>query len=432
MVPNVNNRWIDLLILIVLLFSQEILADVCRGRGTVIFYGNGMFNSKREADRSLRELTSQIQQTKMYASEREIKSDLAYKRSEGVLEQLKNVVVQKGIDEFEYFWLWLSSIAEAPDWFKEAMKASTVELFKSSAHEFDGLENHFERYSKYIREGYNVILVSHSQGNLYGNQAMRKLAQYTDGSLTGSIENKGKVNPLFPGFLELFANIQVATPVKETVSNSPWSTFKDDWLMNAVRQSVGALPANLKTPGAGLPPGGDLLGHSFIKAYLRSAEGKAKILDDIQTAYLRLRYPISYFESAVLITHPNAPDEPGIADLNFQIRDPDGREFGEYDEEWPSKNLQIQKKTARCFVLKVGDSKITAETVVDDRPQVEFKFTAWPEGHSRPEREKPIEVQFQAKRGIQRWEVGVIHVTGGIGKEPLQVKVEVFPQPKPK
>jgi hypothetical protein len=225
-------------------YVPELFAKSCEGRGTVFFFGNGMFNTKYEAQDSLDKLTEKMKFQMIPDQQKNIKFDFAYKTDESVLIQLFNVVNQKGIDEWENFWLWLSSLKKAPEWFQELMKSQAVEVLKNGMIGFDDLKNHFEKYSDYIREGYNVILVSHSQGNFYANQAMRNLSDYVDASLTGSLSEKRKENPFFPDFFEIFSNIQVATPVSFTVHASPWSTFQDDWIMDFVRKFSGALPAN--------------------------------------------------------------------------------------------------------------------------------------------------------------------------------------------
>ena len=277
-----------------------------------------------------------------------------------------------------------------------------------------------------------MILVSHSQGNLYANQVMRKLADYTDASLTGSIQEKKKRNPLFPDFSDLFANIQVATPVSETIQNSPWLTFKDDLIMAMVRETVGALPANLQNSGVGTPPEGDLFGHNFIKSYLRVDESRQKIISSVKSAYAKLRYPIAYFQPAIVVEHTSNVRDPGGEHLDFRIAGSGGEEVGSYDEEGLSADLQLQKKLVDCFKLRAGDFKITAESVVDHHKSYSFKYTVWPEGGIDRTKEKPIEVEFRAAHGIRRWDVGVIRVKQGSGKEPIEVSTEIYPTPKPR
>lgn len=427
------NTKIFILILSIFLQAQSINADSCQGKGTVFFFGNGMFNTKKDAQDSLDALRSEVRKSVNYDRSKNIKFNLAYKTSEPTLTQISYVVSQKKIDSYENFWLWLNSNKKAPEWFHESLKFLAAKELRNGM-TFEDLRDHFESYSDYIRWGYNIILISHSQGNFYANQVMRKLSDYTDASLTSSLEDKRKENPLFPEFSDLFANVQVATPVSATVNLSPWSTFQDDLIMAFVRKTLGALPANLKTPGSNIPPDGDLLGHHFIKAYLRNNESRSKILSDIQAQYSKLRYPIAYFQKAVLLEsrwrhygkgdHIYSPD----ADLYFDISGPSGKSVEGKDEERPSKNEIIHQTFAYCYELPVGTSKIFLS--VDSEEKREVSFEAWPEG--KKEGANPRVISFSVKRGNSDWEVGLIQTEKGVGKEPLQVKVEIYSQPKPR
>ena len=429
---HVSSKFLVGAVFLATVTTNQAFSSPCLGQGTVVFFGNGMFNTKEDAKKSLEHLFEHLRTSDFNDSTKPIVTDLAYKRSEPVLEQLANVAKQKGVTEFENFWAWLASLQRAPTWFIDDIKIKSAELSQSGSMNFTGLKAHFEAYSKYIRKGYNVILVSHSQGNLYANQVMRKLADYTDASLTGSIQEKKKRNPLFPDFSDLFANIQVATPVSETIQNSPWLTFKDDLIMAMVRETVGALPANLQNSGVGTPPEGDLFGHNFIKSYLRVDESRQKIISSVKSAYAKLRYPIAYFQPAIVVEHTSNVRDPGGEHLDFRIAGSGGEEVGSYDEEGLSADLQLQKKLVDCFKLRAGDFKITAESVVDHHKSYNFKYTVWPEGGIDRTKEKPTEVEFRAAHGIRRWDVGVIRVKQGSGKEPIEVSTEIYPTPKPR
>ena len=433
-----KNNYI-LCIFIVFFSAQVVLAqnNTCLGVGTVFFYGNGMFNTRRDAQQNLDVLVEEVLSQGLVDLSKEIRFDLAYKTNESICIQFFNVVSQKGIDNWEDFWLWLSSTKKAPKWFQDLLKAKAEEVLKNGTIAFDDIQEQFETYSRYIRNGYNVILVSHSQGNFYANQAMRKLSEYTDASLTGSISEKRRKNLLFPEFFDLFANVQVATPASATVNSSPWTTFIDDLLIDSVRRTpLGALPANLKTPGSNIPPDGDPLGHNFIKAYLRNKESKEKILSDIQAKYQKLKYPIAYFKKAFLLESHwrhfgdgnklHSPD----ASLYFKVQDVSNREVGGYDERRPSENDIVSQMFAECFELPLGLSKILLEVSTEDSESKEVSFDYWPSGDK--DIGKPTVITFPVKEGHSDWEVGSILTERGSGKEPIQVNVEIYQTPKPK
>src|SRR5690348_2703614 len=123
--------------LLFLLCSRTSLADSCLGRGTVFFFGNGMFNSKDDARDSLKSLKAHIEHGLALDKNKEHRYELAYKDNETPLLQLVNVVSQKGVDNYENFWFWLSSLVKAPDWFQEAVKAKAAEVLREGAIVFD-------------------------------------------------------------------------------------------------------------------------------------------------------------------------------------------------------------------------------------------------------------------------------------------------------
>ncbi len=406
-------------------------AASCAGSGTVVLFGNGMFNSRDEATSSKIALEEALLPWWPTLNSK-LRFDVSYKRSEPLLEQLVNVAVQKGVSDFENFWTWLSSLSVAPRWFKDAIEERVVTLFGRGT-TFPNLKEHFESYARYIRTGYNVILVSHSQGNFYANQAMRNLSAYPDGSLTGSIEKKQRTNSLFPKFSNLFANVQVATPVSATVDTSPWTTFKDDFVMATLRKKVSVLPGNVESLGIGSPPEGDFLGHSFTKAYLRNAESKQKILRDIQSAYIKLKFPIAYYQPAVMLEQEQIEVPAGqSAELHPKIHAiKDGGDLQLRKEERLPSGKVSYKDFVTCFELPPGDTKITARTFLDGPKLQEFRLLAWPEGKVNPDKEKPVELKMLVKgRGWRTWDIGVILAKAGQGREPLNVQVEAYREPR--
>ena len=133
--------------------------------------------------------------------------------------------------------------------------------------------------------------------------------------------------------------------------------------------------SNLQSSGVGTPPEGDLFGHNFIKSYLRVGESRQKIISSVKLAYAKLRYPIAYFQPAIVVEHTSNVRDPGGEHLDFKIAGSDGEEVGSYDEEWLSADLHLQKELVDGFKLRAGDFKITAESVVDHHKFHNFKYT---------------------------------------------------------
>ncbi len=403
----------------------------CEGVGTVIFFGNGMFNSADDANRSAQELERLVLSAQPATPGKKLVFDVAYKRSEALFEQLFNVAKHKALDDFGRVWLWIQGLEPAPDWFQMAMEDLTIKLTPEYQSQFERLRGHLESYSRYVTDGYNVVLVSHSQGNFFANQVMRGLESHIDDSWSGSIADKSAKNPLYPKFSELFANIQVATPVTETVGGAPWTTFSDDLPMAAVRRVAGALPANVKAKGRGLGPGQDPLGHNFISAYLRVDETRNKILNEIREARSKLRYPIAYRRNAVLIEREKADVPSGASDWIWAyVNDEEEHEAYFRDEAKGPRGI-VDQYGIQCIDARPGTYQLRAQAVLSERGRAEIPYQVWSEGAWDRANEKPSALRLTVESTRHRfWDLGTVQVSRGEGLEPMKVTVDIHSTPR--
>ncbi|HYQ29024.1 MAG TPA: VWD domain-containing protein, partial [Polyangiaceae bacterium] len=186
-----------------------------------------------------------------------------------------------------------------------------------------------------------------------------------------------------------WGNSQVATPVKAVESGGPYRTFQDDLIMLAVRETVGALPANLPARGIGSPPLGDLLGHNFIRSYLRNAS--AEVSTDMLSVLSHLPAPTSQVNVCEPVEPPPVPPASlGVATGDPHLRTLDGLRYdlqavGELtlarDTADPGFEVQVRTKpwgtSTRVAVnvvvaARIGESLINlsldGKTRIDDAP----------------------------------------------------------------
>ena len=114
-------------------------------------------------------------------------------------------------------------------------------------------------YKESIDKGHRVVLVSHSQGNLFGLRSFDRLE---------------------PWQKDYFRQVSVATPASRVAHYDGYVTLNGDLIIKGVTL-LGALPGNAVNPEQT-----DLLDmeHEFINAYLMGSVTSIKIIDLIKTA----------------------------------------------------------------------------------------------------------------------------------------------------
>jgi hypothetical protein len=265
-------------------------------RGTAVVYGNGMLNADGEWDLGMYKLKS-LNIDRDLDVLGKVSYDVAINRSEWKdaagnrldgLEEFYQVARQKlGEIVATKYWLWLSRIEAFPPELQQNYRTISANVISEPVAGDTDLPVHIEKYRAYLRSGSRVLLVSHSQGNLYANQAWS--------SLFGGGRNQVLV--------ESFGNNQVATPASLVSSSQvlrfgqqlgTWKTFPDDTVMANVRDFAGALPANLPFEGQIGDPG---LGHNFVKAYMRTgSESLTRVVADMKNVARVLAYPTAFLD----------------------------------------------------------------------------------------------------------------------------------------
>jgi hypothetical protein len=86
-----------------------------------------------------------------------LKYDLAWVEGQWAPLQLAEAVLQRGVDDFQRFWLWLYGIEKAPEWFDEIIQKTAFNPKFLDATALPLLQKHLELYSKAIFDGYQVI-----------------------------------------------------------------------------------------------------------------------------------------------------------------------------------------------------------------------------------------------------------------------------------
>ena len=170
--------------------------------------------------------------------------------------------------QLEFSWLVIT--LEDADQIISAVFGTPVS-FDSSQQQV--LSNHVDCYRENLRGGARVVVVAHSQGNLFTNKAIEQVA-------TAQPEHAGSI-----------AAIGVATPAGRKANNrSFYVTAKDDVVINGMRGVMNILRANVNNAtGSSVR---DRWNHFFQSSYFHSDLRSRELIDDYMDGLARrLPYP---------------------------------------------------------------------------------------------------------------------------------------------
>lgn len=211
----------------------------------VVYFGNGINTDPESADRSMILLERQLGTS---YNNKTIRYDTAYNATDGMALDFLQAIQQRGLQLDSEVVSWIDRLDFAPDWFVSWYQAEIERRAFMYAPELD---QHVESYRRAIQSGQYVLVVSHSQGNFYVNEAKPVLSQRL------SAEQ-----------MKRFAIYGVATPASSVGgAAAPYLTNHRDFISLV----PGALPANFNlqsATGASADKVGSVSAHLFNGTYL--------------------------------------------------------------------------------------------------------------------------------------------------------------------
>ena len=239
---------ITALILIILSFSFALPINECK---TDIYFVNGVWNTEDQARDSAKKLYQIYELTKKYRKVKLLYNS-HYGAQEDLLETFYQLKKEGQINNVEYFTL--VSLAYGGN-----IPAATAALTKLMPIIKYLEEKNVEKlvsnvYNNRFKYSHRVLLVSHSQGNLFANRINRIF------------------DSLFPKeYQDYLANVQVASPANSV--HAKMGTYITGWIDPVINPIPGSMPANADL---------DSPGHGFVTAYLASKDTYNKIVAAIK------------------------------------------------------------------------------------------------------------------------------------------------------
>lgn len=299
----------NLIIVMLLAVANVAHADQClqEDAGAAVFHVNGVATDEADAFANLEELRLAL--GKQLGGLR-VRYDLSYNYTHHVILDLLQAATQLGLQFTSKVMQWMSGAPEIPDWLANILKRALQGAYPLVASE---LNDHVDKYRDALWQGRRVLLVAHSQGNLYANQAYEVLRHRHPELLQG-------------GSVGMYG---VATPASNVLgASAPYLTNNRDF----ISLTPGALADNITmrhaadgTPVPALDAGGPTLirAHSFVDSYLSPAYNlRPKMLQDMRSLMGGLARPAaSSGDGPVSVTLSWGSNH----DLELVVYEPDGR-----------------------------------------------------------------------------------------------------------
>lgn len=134
-----------------------------------IYFANGMENTRPRAEKGRDKLKEILGMSHMDFG-------VSYNANKNWFKQFLQVHKQRN-NSSEDFWHWSRNLHKAPQWFRNEY-AERIEKFRKKFFFNDvDLRMHMDQYLADLNSGKKVVIVAHSQGNFYANNAYRYIRE---------------------------------------------------------------------------------------------------------------------------------------------------------------------------------------------------------------------------------------------------------------
>jgi hypothetical protein len=268
--------------------SHEREVATC-GQGTGVYFGNGINTTALEADEVARDTLPDLAEEA--GIEAPVTFAVAYNQTNGLFADVLETLEQKAAEDSRFSWFFMNNAvgylvrgANVPTRLLdrvsggEAFVAELQELINQLIADGSGhstalydsdVADHVAAYREELHEGNRVVVVAHSQGNLYANAARAQLMLAA------------------PTLMNSFGVDAIATPAQTAADG--YTTSDKDMVIGLLRElGRTVLPANVEVPFRL----DDFLGHGFEEIYLNAQlPARTNVVSVLSSLGARLAFP---------------------------------------------------------------------------------------------------------------------------------------------
>jgi hypothetical protein len=333
------------------LAGMEAMASSCPlAEGTVVFFGNGVWNTCSDANQSAMVLASAARDVLSSDEYAKTSFQMTCNPTRGHIADVWRATKQRFSSDSAAFLRALGGINLMPDFLRDALVDKADEIGASAAVDDPTLQQHVDIYNREILEGKKVVVVAHSQGNFYANLAYQNLpAEYRPS----------------------FGIVSVANPDSYVAGEGPYTTLFGDLIIGAI-----PLAKRANTANSLLPDFKDLSGHMFLASYMPAGSNSRKqILRDLKQQIETLEPPPNPAGNGVITVTLNWGEEP---DVDLHVFEPDGNHVYYSNPDGHVGFLDVDDVTSfgpehyfvSCDTLAPGTYRIGLNYYSGSRPEV--------------------------------------------------------------
>ena len=347
--------------------------DACSPEGTVVYYGNGVGRGEpthADAEDGKRRIAFLVHQALPAPDREKYSTKLAFNSSAGRLNDIIEAARQTLGNEWPTllagFLLGdrrlLSLLpAELVRSFNDFLTNQSIQELMGTTLGNADVATHVASYGSDIEEGKKVVLVSHSQGNIFGNLAFQRL-------------DASRYQPYF-------AMVPVASPESTSRKSLVGHVrFSQDLVIGGVElaKRLAGLPVPMPANDS-LDTSGDALGHGFVESYLADSSARNFIVSGAIRTADSLQQPESNAAAGAITVTLTWGAQP---DVDLHVFEPTNRhvyysamvgQFGELDVD------DTSSYGPEHYVVSCGALRERAGAVGRYRIGVNYYFGSAPE-----------------------------------------------------